>query len=232
MKVIDRENFESYCSNEKDEMNNLMNNINSQIDGRVCYNDYMYYWISLFKLVKDDVKVYAEIGTLWGGSAGMILKLVNPDTELFCIDLFNGYYNKPTVAKDWNKCSISINGTNHLEFVKTNLNKFNDNNNKINYLKGSSYSSETVATFKSCDKKIDFLFIDGDHSEVGVVKDFMMYKDFMNVHGIICFDNYGGTGWPGVKKGLDKLNFVEHGFIKIGTFMGGKEGVLIIQKIN
>lgn len=89
----------------------------------------------MFKLVKDDVKVYAEIGTLWGGSAGMILKLVNPDTELFCIDLFNGYYNKPTVANDWNKCSMSINGDNHLDLVKTNLNKFNDNNNKINYLK-------------------------------------------------------------------------------------------------
>ena len=73
----------------------------------------------MFKLVKDDVKVYAEIGTLWGGSAGMILKLVNPDTELFCIDLFNGYYNKPTVANDLNKCSMSINGDNHLELVKT-----------------------------------------------------------------------------------------------------------------
>ena len=87
--------------------------------------------MSLFKLVKVDVKVYAEIGTLWVGSTGMVLKLANSDTELFCIDLFNGYYNKPTVANDWNTCSISINGDNHLEFVKTNLNKLNDNNNYI-----------------------------------------------------------------------------------------------------
>tara|TARA_R110002074_G_scaffold82962_2_gene185001 strand:- start:229 stop:927 length:699 start_codon:yes stop_codon:yes gene_type:complete len=232
MKNIDQVELAHYCSIEKDEMNNLMNNINTQIDGRVCATDYMYYWISLFKLVKDDVKVYAEIGTLWGGSVGMILKLVNPDTEIFCIDLFNGYYNKPTVSNDWNKCSISINGNNHLEFVKTNLNKLNDNNNKINYLKGSSYDNETVSTFKSYDKKVDFFFIDGDHSEKGVVSDFLMYKDVINNHGIICFDNYGGPVWPGVKKGLDKLNFVEHGFRKIGNFMGKNEGVLIIQRIN
>jgi hypothetical protein len=232
MKNIDPVKLEYYCSIEKDEMNNLMNNINTLIDGRVCATDYMYIWISLFKLVKDNVKVYAEIGTLWGGSAGMILKLANPDTELFCIDLFNGYYNKPTIANDWNKCSISINGNNHLEFVKTNLNKFNNNNNKINYLKGSSYDNETVSTFKSYNKKIDFFFIDGDHSEKGVVKDFMMYKDFMNNYGIICFDNYGGPAWPGVKKGLDKLNFVEHGYNIIGEFSGKEEGCLIIQKIN
>ena len=47
--------------------------------------------MSLFKLVKVDVKVYAEIGTLWVGSTGMVLKLANSDTELFCIDLFNIY---------------------------------------------------------------------------------------------------------------------------------------------
>jgi len=232
MRIIDRSNFESFAQNEKTNLIKLMNNIDLQIDGRVCVSDWLYYIMSMFKLVKDDVKVYAEIGTLWGGSAGMILKLVNPDTELFCIDLFNGYYNKPTVANDWNKCSMSINGDNHLDLVKTNLNKFNDNNNKINYLKGSSYDNKTVSTFKSYDKKVDFFFIDGDHSAEGVVKDFMMYKGFMNNHGIICFDNYGGTAWPGVKSGLDKLNFIEHGFNIIGEFSGEKSGCLIIQKIN
>lgn len=231
MRIIDRSNFESFALNEKKNLNNLMNNIDLQIDGRVCKSDWLYYIMSMFKLVKDDVKVYAEIGTLWGGSAGMILKMVNPDTELFCIDLFNGYYNKPTVANDWNKCSMSINGDNHLELVKTNLNKFNDNNNKINYLKGSSYDNKTVSTFKSYDKKVDFLFIDGDHSAKGVVNDFMMYKGFMNNQGIICFDNYGGTAWPGVKSGLDKLNFIEHGFNIIGEFSGKESGCLIIQKI-
>jgi len=232
MIIIDRPKLETYCSNEKINMNTLMNNINKQIDGRVCVSDWLYYIMSLFKLVKDDVKVYAEIGTLWGGSAGMILKLANTDTELFCIDLFNGYYNKPTVSNDWNKCSKSINGDNHLDFVKTNLNKFNDNTNKIHYLKGSSYDKKTVSTFKSYEKKVDFFFIDGDHSDIGVVNDFMMYKNFINRGGIICFDNYGGTAWPGVKKGLDNLNFVEHGFNIIGEFSGKESGCLIIQKNN
>lgn len=194
MLIIEKKKFESYCSNEKKKMNELMNTLNVKIDGRICGSDWLYYIMSLFKLVKDDVKVYAEIGTLWGGSASMILNIANKNTELFCIDLFNGYYNKPTVANDWNKCSLAINGDNHLDCVKNNLNKFNINNNKINYLKGSSYDGKTVSTFKSYNKKVDFFFIDGDHSEQGVVKDFLMYKDFMNSHGIICFDNYGREG--------------------------------------
>ena len=35
MKNIDQVELYHYCSIEKDEMNNLMNNINTQIDGRV-----------------------------------------------------------------------------------------------------------------------------------------------------------------------------------------------------
>ena len=232
MKIIDLKSFKLYSSNEKSKLNNVINHINSEIDGRVCVTDYLYYTMALFKFLKDDIKVYAEIGTLWGGSAGIILQIANPDTELFCIDLFNGYYNKPTLANDWNKCSVSIDGRNHLEFVKINLNKLNVNNNKINYLKGSSYDDKTVSTFKSYNKKIDFLFIDGDHSEKGVVNDFMAYKDFMNSNGIICFDNYGGRAWPGVKKALDKINFVEYGFNMVDIYLGSSDGCLIIQKIE
>ena len=228
MKLINRNEFELYCSNEKKNMNQLFNNVNKNMHGRVCLSDWLYYIMSLFKLVKDDVKVYAETGTLWGGSAAIILKLANADTELFCIDLFDGYYKKPIdpVTK------LQINDDNHLDYVKQNLNKFNNNKNNINYLKGSSYDVKTVSTFKSYKKSIDFLFIDGDHSERGVVSDFMMYKEFISSNGIICFDNYGGTAWPGVKTGLDKLNFVEQGFNKIGEFSGKDSGCLIIQRIK
>lgn len=228
MKLINRNEFELYCSNEKKNMNQLFNNVNKNMHGRVCLSDWLYYIMSLFKLVKDDVKVYAETGTLWGGSAAIILKLANADTELFCIDLFDGYYKKPIdpVTK------LQINDDNHLDYVKQNLNKFNNNKNNINYLKGSSYDVKTVSTFKSYKKSIDFLFIDGDHSEHGVVSDFMMYKEFISSNGIICFDNYGGTAWPGVKTGLDKLNFVEQGFNKIGEFSGKDSGCLIIQRIK
>lgn len=232
MKLINSKQFEQFCKNEKHSLNQLMNTVNSEIDGRICVSDWLYYIMSLFNYVKNDVNVYAEIGSLWGGSASMILNLANPNTEIFCIDLFNGYYNKPTLPNDWNGCSIAINGNNHLNFVKKNLNKFNVNNNTIHYLKGSSYDEKTVSIFKSYKKNIDFLFIDGDHSEQGVVNDFMIYKEFMRNHGIICFDNYGGSAWPGVKKGLDKLNFADNGFHIIGVFSGKESGCLIIQKIT
>lgn len=232
MKLINSKQFEQFCKDEKHSLNQLMNTVNSEIDGRVCVSDWLYYIMSLFNYVKNDVNVYAEIGSLWGGSASMILNLANPNTEIFCIDLFNGYYNKPTLPNDWNGCSIAINGNNHLNFVKKNLDKFNVNNNTIHYLKGSSYDEKTVSIFKSYKKNIDFLFIDGDHSEQGVVNDFMIYKEFISNHGIICFDNYGGSAWPGVKKGLDKLNFADIGFHIIGVFSGKESGCLIIQKIT
>jgi predicted O-methyltransferase YrrM len=34
---------------------------------------------------------------------------------------------------------------------------------------------------------VDFLFIDGDHSEVGVAQDFEMYKKFVRKGGLIAF---------------------------------------------
>jgi len=234
MHFVDLEMYKTYCSNEKLKMNQLMNSTNREIDGRVCASSWLHYVMCLFNLVKDDVKVYAEIGSLWGGSAAMILQLANKGTEVFCIDLFNGYYNKPTKANDWNKCSINVDGTNHLDFVKRNLEKFNKNNNEVHYLKGSSYDDETVSKFNSYQKKVDFFFIDGDHSEAGVVKDFLRYKDYIQHNGIICFDNYGGSAWPGVKRGLDKVDFKSYGYNIIGVFSErpSSEGCLIIQKMD
>ena len=41
-------------------------------------------------------KVYAEIGTLWGGSISSLMNLEDNYTEKFIgIDLFTGYYKKP-----------------------------------------------------------------------------------------------------------------------------------------
>ena len=42
MRIIDHNKFKSFALNEKISVNNLMNNINSQIDGRVCVSDWLY----------------------------------------------------------------------------------------------------------------------------------------------------------------------------------------------
>ena len=40
MRIIDRNKFKSCALNEKISVNNLMNNINEQIDGRICVSDW------------------------------------------------------------------------------------------------------------------------------------------------------------------------------------------------
>jgi len=52
-------------------------------------------------------------------------------------------------------------------------------------------------------RKIDTLFIDGDHSGKAVREDFYNYLPFMNVGGLILFDNYDDPSWTEVKPATD-----------------------------
>jgi predicted O-methyltransferase YrrM len=56
-------------------------------------------------------------------------------------------------------------------------------------IQGDSHSIETLRKIKEIlkDNKVDFLFIDGDHSYEGVKKDFEMYSPLVRKGGIIAF---------------------------------------------
>lgn len=63
---------------------------------------------------------------------------------------------------------------------------------------------------KSFDKKIDMLFIDGDHSYEGCAGDINGWLPFIKPTGIIAVDDYGankdGTEkWPAVRQAVDEL---------------------------
>lgn len=210
--------FINFSNKLRNKNNNIIKIVNSKLNGRVCLSNWLHYLLSLKLFMGDTCKCYVEIGTLWGGSIGSLLSLEdNTNTEYIGIDLFSGYYGKDCKANDWNKTTIDVNENNHLGLVDKNLQLLNKNNKKYKLIKGSSYDDETVQKFKNLNKKIDLLFIDGDHSEKGVTLDFMKYKDFLNKDGYILFDNYGDPKtWPEVKVGVDKINFEKFGFTKIG----------------
>jgi predicted O-methyltransferase YrrM len=44
-------------------------------------------------------------------------------------------------------------------------------------------------------KKLDFLFIDGDHSLLGVRLDYFMYREFVRPGGYIAFHDINGSRW-------------------------------------
>jgi hypothetical protein len=59
------------------------------------------------------------------------------------------------------------------------------NNRKIIKYKGTSDSF-----FKNNVEKYDFIYIDGDHTSYGVIKDAVAAYECLNVNGIIAFDDY------------------------------------------
>jgi hypothetical protein len=50
------------------------------------------------------------------------------------------------------------------------------------------------------DKKVDFLFIDADHSYEGIKKDFEMYSLLVRKGGIIAFHDIVPSGYPTLHK--------------------------------
>ena len=163
--------------------------------GEICKSPNLNKLKELKDEMGDKCKVYCETGVLYGGS--MILQM---KSEIPChfigIDLFNGYYGK---NYDPHR---KVDLTNHLDIVEENINKNNPHNHSYELIKGDSKDKNIC---DKINKKIDFLFIDGDHSKEGVTKDFLNLKDKVNKGGLILFDNYSDPAWIEVKPAVDEL---------------------------
>lgn len=162
--------------------------------GQICNSPHIDYMKTLKK--KMNCKVYVEIGVLYGGS--IIEQMKDPQECVFIgIDPFTGYYGH---VQDPHR---KINLSKHYDIVVNNINENNPHNHKYNLLKG--FSNDVVSEFKKLNLKIDYLFIDGDHSYKGVMDDFENYFPFMSNDGVIVFDNYYDGSWPEVTKAVDKI---------------------------
>ena len=157
----------------------------------------------------------AEIGTFEGeGSTKVLTKhVIEKGGDFTAIDLF-------TDEDMYNKVKNDLKYTN------------------VDTMKG--YSVEVGRTWN---KKLDFLFIDGDHKfqhissdgrQTGVALDIVAWHHHINVNGILAFHDYTGTceeyGIPellGVEYSVDSLcNMPEYRFI------GRKGTIVAFQKIS
>jgi predicted O-methyltransferase YrrM len=159
-----------------------------------------------------DKKInYLEIGAYAGGSSCLMLQRQN--TTVISVDL-----GEPIPKGE----------------VLENIIKYKNNNNYYKYIQGNSQVVDTKykvleslsnSNLLGYSKKIDILFIDGDHSLNGVLTDFELYKDLVNVGGYIVFDDYyDNVHSPDVKKALDEIilpNLFD--FEIIGTFKNSLE---------
>ena len=154
-----------------------------------------------------DKKInYMEIGAYAGASSCLMLQRLN--TTIISVDL-----GEPMPK----------------EVVLSNIIEYKNNNNYYKYIQGNSQFQETkdkvIETLSNSrvlgyTNKIDLLFIDGDHSLDGVLNDFNLYKDLVNVGGYIVFDDYyDNVHSPDVKKALDEIILPNlDNFEIIGTF--------------
>lgn len=146
----------------------------------------------------SEIKNYLEIGSYAGGSMSLISSHPYP-TKCITIDL-----------------GVPIN----KDVVESNVLKFKNPNSDFTYIQGNSQDIRTINQVKSECNEFDFLFIDGDHSRLGVLLDFNNYSPLVKKGGYICFDDYmDNTYSPQVKPTVDeivgKLNTSE--YIIIGS---------------
>jgi len=153
-----------------------------------------------------DKKInYVEVGAYAGGSSCLMLQ--RPNTTIVSIDLGEPI-SKGEVLEN---VIIYKNNNNYYKYIQGNSQVVETKNKVIEVLNNSRVLGYT--------NKIDVLFLDGDHSFNGVMADFVMYSDLVNVGGYIIFDDYNDSVYsPEVKQAVDALLPTLVDYEVIGTF--------------
>lgn len=133
-----------------------------------------------------EIGIFMGASTIWAASA---LKDLEIDGKIYSIDLFN---NKKI-------------DENHFEYVK-NIMKSAEVSDIVNLFQLNSYIDFEKFIPNLSNRKIDFLFIDGDHTPRGVTLDFIKFNDYLAIGGYIMlhdiFPEY--CGWEGPAFLIDK----------------------------
>ncbi len=134
------------------------------------------------KKIKDGIIL--EIGSYKGKSANFLLRGIDDGTTLHCVDTWDN------------------NGMTEGKYNTYNIFERNIPESKKKQLIKHRGSSEDMAK-KWDGKKIDLLFIDGDHSRHAVESDFYNWSKFVKKGSYILFHDY--TNPCGVKDFVDEL---------------------------
>ena len=126
----------------------------------------------LTKLAERNIRVMLEIGTAQGGTLYLFTRILNSDAEIISFDLPEGDFvgSYPSYKKAF-----------YASFAR--------GNQRIFLVKANSHEESSLEAVKSIlkGKKLDFLFIDGDHTYEGVQADFKMYGPLVRKGGLIAF---------------------------------------------
>jgi len=163
---------------------------------------------SLLKILKKrNLKTILEIGTAGGGTMFLFSRIASPNATLISID--NDY--------GWRKTFIKSFATKRQNIILVEMN---------------SHQKPTRNRIKHTlmGKKIDFLFIDGDHSYNGVKDDFNMYSRFVKQGGIIAFhdillEDTVGKFYQEIKDNLKHIEIIDN---KVKNSREVKKGIGVL----
>jgi predicted O-methyltransferase YrrM len=173
--IAKRKLRKSFGLNHFDDLYDFAQNFNGRGHfDRISLNQFKNEFKEFAEYIKStNPEIVVEIGTKKGGSFFMWARYLKPK-HLISIDLPGGIHGGGFPKQK-------------IPFLKYFLN--DSPNSKISIILGDSHEEETINKLTTilCGKKIDFLFIDGDHRYDGVKSDFYNYKDLVKEGGIIAF---------------------------------------------
>lgn len=174
----------------------LTNDIIGKMEGKTFHNHYHILY-DICESFNNDI-IYLEIGAYCGGSSSLV-SLSEKVKKIYSIDI--GHPIDKTIP-------IS------------NVNKFKHSKCEYEYIMGSSMDKDIINYVTHNVKKIDVLFIDGDHSKNAVIEDFKNYSDLVSDGGFIIFDDYMDERYsPEVRPAVDFVitNLIEDKYEIIGS---------------
>jgi predicted O-methyltransferase YrrM len=123
-------------------------------------------------LSEKNIRVMLEIGTANGGTLYLFTRMINSNAKIISLDLPGGDF-----------------GSGYESFKIPFFTNFAQKNQQIFLVRADSHSPSSLSTVKSIlkEQKLDFLFIDGDHTYEGVKMDFQMYSPLVRKGGLIAF---------------------------------------------
>lgn len=140
-----------------------------------------------------------EIGVAYGYHADFVCTLL-PSISYIGVDPYQANYDPNDIfCSDVRKLfgdQDTQNAMNRLfNVVSSNLNKYDG---RARLIREKSW----VAAEQFQDGMFDLVYIDGDHTYEGVVKDLEAWFPKVRKGGMICGDD---IGWPGVKQAVDEF---------------------------
>jgi len=161
--------------------------------------------LSLIKMIsKEKPKNILEIGTAKRGTLFLISKVLPKDSKIMTLDIRGGPFGGGYPL--W-----------RIPLYKS----FISEKQKLFLIRSNSHNKETFLKIKKLlnGEKLDFLFIDGDHTYKGVKKDFYLYNPLVRTGGLIALhdvaEHYNDLNcrvsqfWKELKKRYQYTEFIE-----------------------